>query len=650
MSPEQRRLVAIMFTDVVGYTAMGQRNESLSLALVDEQRKMIRPILNRHNGKEVKTMGDAFLIDFPSALDAVRCAYDIQRAVREFNIALPLDRRLHLRIGLHLGDVVESAGDISGDAVNVASRIEPLAEDGGVCLTRQVYDHVQNKFEVPFASLGSRSLSGVSVPFEVFRMVMPWEAERTPPPTQLNRKRIVILPFTNLSPDPVDAYFADGVTEELITSLSGLSGLTVIARTSVMKYKSSPKGASEIGRELNVGTLIEGSVRKAGNRVRITVQLVDAATEGHVWAKNYDKQLDDIFAIQSEIAERVTEELRVRLLDSEKRRLEVRPTEITQAYTSYLRARYHWNSRSEAGLKIAIRYFEEAIAIDPGYTLALVGLADTYSVSAIFGYLRPKTAYSKAKELAQRALDASPDLAEAHASMGEILMQSSYDWGAAAGELGRAIEIDPDYATAHLWMCTWYAVLGRLEEALAEARRALELDPFAVVVMNEVGKTLYYAGMYDEATKEFVRSLEIEPGSAYLHKGLAETYIQTSKFGDAVREIEKALALSRTPYILDGAAAVYGLAAQQDKAREVLEELDELAKSKFVPFYGRAAAYAALGRKEKALQLLENAFDEHSWLVWLNVDPLFDSLRNEQAFRSLVRRMNLESPPNADGP
>src|SRR5215472_12757610 len=202
-----------MFTDMVGYTALGQRNESLSLILVDEQRKLIRPILSRHGGREVKTIGDAFFVEFPSALEAVRCAYDVQRAAREFNISLAEEKRVHLRVGVHLGDVVESNGDISGDAVNVASRIEPLADDGGVCLTRQIYDHVQNKFDLPLKSIGPKSLKNVTAPVEVYKMEMPWEVESEPPPTNLEKTRIAVLPFSNLSSDPEEGYFADGMTE-----------------------------------------------------------------------------------------------------------------------------------------------------------------------------------------------------------------------------------------------------------------------------------------------------------------------------------------------------------------------------------------------------------------------------------------------------
>src|SRR5882762_6853956 len=256
----QRRLAAIMFTDMVGYTALGQRNESLSLALVEEQRRLVRPILGRHNGREVKTMGDAFLVAFASALDAVKCAYEIQRATRELNFSLPLEQKLRMRIGVHLGDVVDSEDDISGDAVNVASRIESFADEGGVCVTRQVFDHVQNKFELPMTSLGAKALKNVSVPFEVYRITMPWDREKTiqSEPSLLDKKKIAVLPFANMSPDPGDEYFADGMTEELITVLSKISGLRVVARTSAMRFKGEKVTVSRIGQELRVGSLTEG--------------------------------------------------------------------------------------------------------------------------------------------------------------------------------------------------------------------------------------------------------------------------------------------------------------------------------------------------------------------------------------------------------
>jgi adenylate cyclase len=343
-----------MFTDMVGYTALGQRNESLSLALVEEQRRLIRPILSRHYGREVKTIGDAFLVEFPNALDAVRCSYDIQRAAHEFNISQSEENRIQLRVGVHLGDIVESNGDISGDAVNVASRIEPLAENGGVCVTRQVYENVQHKFSVPLVSIGTKNLKNVIAPMEVYKMEMPWNAEIPAAASKLDKKRIAVLPFSNLSSDPEEGYFADGMTEEIITSLSGVKQLTVIARTSVMGYKGTTKKAKEIGKELDVGSMLEGSVRKAGTRVRITAQLIETTSEGHLWAQNYDRQLEDVFAIQSEIAEKVAGELKIRLVEDELRVIEKKPTENTEAYTYYLRGRELLRQRTEPSLRQAL--------------------------------------------------------------------------------------------------------------------------------------------------------------------------------------------------------------------------------------------------------------------------------------------------------
>lgn len=355
-----------MFTDMIGYTSLGQRNESLSLALVEEQRKLIRSIFPRHHGREVKTIGDAFLIEFPSALDAVRCAFDIQRAMREFNITLAEDKRIHLRIGLHLGDVVDSEGDISGDAVNVASRIEALAEDAGVCLTRQIYDHVNGKFELPLLSLGSRQLKNVNAPIEVFKIKMPWDFG-TNDATSYDRKRIAILPLANISADANDEYFANGLTEELIDALSQIKGLEVIARTSVMSYKNKEKRISEIGKDLSVGSIVEGSVRKAGNKIRVSVDLIDANSESRLWSSRYDKDLDDIFAIQSDIASKVGGSV-LATLQLASPNVVKKDTEDMVAYTSFLKGRELLQMTTESALRGALSHFENAIPILQGHT------------------------------------------------------------------------------------------------------------------------------------------------------------------------------------------------------------------------------------------------------------------------------------------
>ena len=642
MAYGQRKLAAIMFTDMVGYTTLGQRNESLSLALVDEQRRLIRPILNRHNGKEVKTIGDGFLVEFSSAMDAVRCAYDIQRTTREFNISAPVEHRLHLRIGVHLGDVVESQGDISGDAVNIASRIEPLAEDGGVCLTRQVYDHVQNKFELPLTSLGPKSLKNVNSPMEVYKMVMPWDATGTVSSGEHDARRIAILPFSNISPDIADEYFADGMTDELIAVLSKIGGLRVVARTSAMRFKGEKVTVNRIGQELKVGSLVEGSVRKSKNRVRITVQLVDTQSEEQLWTETYDRDLQDIFSVQSDIAQQVAKALELRLGVRENSALRQQHTQNPEAYSLYLKGRSRWNLRSENEINRAIKYFEEAIGRDPRYALAYAGLADCYSILGYYGFRRAAVVFPRAKELAEKALSLNETVAEPHASLGQALMQYYFDWKRAGSELDRALDLNPSYATAHFWRATHYMAQGHINDSLTQVRKAVELDPLSMIILTDAARDLYLARRYDESTDQYRKSLEIDPNFPIAHKGLAEVYSQIGKHDEAVSEIEKAIALSgRSIFILDDLGYIYAMAGKRDEAVKVLRDLDRLASDEYVPAYGRAVIHTALGNHEEALAWLEKAYEERSFLVYLKVDPAFDTLRKEKKFVAILDRIGL---------
>ncbi len=641
MPEGERRLAAIMFTDMVGYTALGQRNESLSLALVEKQRKLIRPILTRHNGREIKTIGDSFLVAFPSGLDGVRCAYDIQRAVREFNISLPEERRVHLRVGIHLGDVLEYQGDISGDAVNVASRIEPLAEDGGVCLSRQVYDQVQNKFELRLESLGPKHLKNVSTAMELYKMVMPWEEERAAKPTQPDKKRIAILPFTNMSPDPSDEYFADGMTEELITSLSGVNGLSVIARTSVMKYKDGSKSASEVAKELNAGTLIEGSVRKAGNRVRISVQLIDAQTESHAWAQNYDKQLDDIFAVQSDVAKQVAEVLQVRLLSADKKKLEKVPTSNIEAYTLYLKGQYHFNrawAHSE-GLRTALVHFEEAVANDPGFALAYAQLAYCYNQLGFYGMLPSRVAGKKAKEYVEKALALDDSLAEAHHVMGRILRNYDWDFQGAEREFKRAIELSPSFAEAYGGSALQMAFNRRFDDAIVEVKRALELDPISVTGSGYAGTVYLYAGRYDDAIEQFRKSLEIDSSNVYARGNLGLAHVQKGMFDIGIRELAEVVTV-KNPSSQSDLAYAYARAGKLEELRKLLEQLlDEVGRNHELAV-AVASAYANLGEADKALEWLERAYAEHvAYLVTSNSDFVFDRIRRNPRFQDLMKKV-----------
>ena len=468
-----RRLAAIMFTDLVGYTALTQKNEALAMQLLEEHRRLVRPFFPRHNGREVKTIGDAFLVEFASALEATRCAFDIQQSLNELNSGRQEDRRVLLRVGIHLGDVIHDQNDVYGDAVNIASRIEPLASPGGICVSEQVYVQIKNKFEFPLSTLGEKSLKNVSEPIEVYRVILPWE-KKSESESSLEKSRIAVLPFANMSPDPNDQYFADGITEEIISIVSGISGLSVISRTSVMGYKGTTKKLGEIGRELDVGSILEGSFRKAGNRIRVTAQLIDVAGDKHLWAQNYDKTLDDIFAVQSEIAEKVAGELRTRLLDSEKRTVEKKPTENTEAYTFFLRGRELLREETEASLRQAISLFEKAIQLDPKFARAHVGVAECHLALAEIGHDSYGGSLSNAKAQLDRALSLDPNLPEAHSCLSGLLFDMD-DMPGSEAEARKALELSPSLTEPYRELFELAALRGDQREMVRANRDGLPL-------------------------------------------------------------------------------------------------------------------------------------------------------------------------------
>jgi adenylate cyclase len=633
-----------MYTDMIGYTALGQRNESLSLALVDKQRKLIRPILSRHNGREIKTIGDAFLVEFHSALEAVRCAYDIQRATRELNFSLPEDRRVHLRVGVHLGDVVESQGDISGDAVNVASRIEPITEDGGVCLTRQVRDSIQGKFELPLVSIGPKALKNVDEPMEVFKISMPWDEARPSGLSRLDVKRVAVLPFENMSPDPSDAYFANGLTEELITTLSKIGPLTTIGRTSVMRYRSSTKGVGEVARELNSGSLVEGSVRKVANKVRITVQLLDMNTEGNVWAETYDRNLDDIFEIQTDVAKRVAEALQVKLIASEKKSIERKGSESSEAYNLYLKGRNYVNERTRLGFERATKYFEEAVNRDRKYAAAYAGLADCYHLMENWGFMHPRVAWPKSKECALKALEIDDALAEAHTSMAMALAILEWDWKGAEDEYKRALKLNPSYVTAHHWYAVHLLVAQkRWEEAIREMSKAQELDPFAAVIVTNLGRVLFARGREEEGISQYRKALEIDPNFAYAHLLLGVAMVRNSMASEGLIEIKAAESLSPGYTAAKaGLAYAYTESGRKSDAEDILRGLLANVEGGYVPSTWVGGVYSALGNIDKAFEWLERAASDHSsTFPEFYSEPMFDAVAKDSRMGPLLKSIGL---------
>jgi adenylate cyclase len=636
-----------MFTDLVGFTGLAQEDEAGALRLLEEKRRWIRPVLRRHHGREVKTIGDAFLVEFASALAAVECALEIQRTDRDRSAGreAPVGR---LRIGIHLGDVVGHRGDILGDAVNLASRIEPLADPGGICVSQQVADQVANKIAVPLTRLAPRPLKNVRVPIGVYKLEL-GEGPGVPLAPPPGRRRLAVLPIRSLGSASEDEMLADGLTEELILRLARLEGMHVLARSSVTRYRSTAKTVAEIARELGVEAVLEATVRRAGLRLRLTAMLVDAKTEEPLWSEAFDSELRDVFGVQSELAERIASSLQVRLAPKELEQLRRPSTSVPAAYAAYLRGRFFWNRRTADGLVQAIGEYEEALRQDPTFALAHAGLADVRTAQALLEFVRPTEAFPLARADAERAIALDAACAEAFTALGVVRFQFDRDWQGAEEALRRAIALNPRYAPAHHQFADLLKALGRFDEALTEIRTALELDPLSLAVNTGVGHVLYLARRYDEAIAQYRRTLELDPSFVLAHLWFGRPYLEQGRYAEAIAELEKALTLSqRSTMAMAVLAHAYASARQPAAARRLLAELRARARSAYVPSYWIGLVYVGLGEADAAFRWFDRAFEERSsWLTWVMVEPRFDRLRGDSRFARLLRRMGL--PPGSAG-
>ena len=460
--------------------------------------------------------------------------------------------------------------------------------------------------------------------------------------TELSAKSIAVLPFDNLSRDPDNAFFAEGVQDEILTRLAKVADLKVIARTSTQKFKSSPENLPDIAKQLGALNILEGSVQKVNDQVRVNVQLINALTNAHLWAEIYDRKLSDIFAVQSDIAKTVADTLQARLTGSEKRMMAAQPTSNTEAYELYHKGRSFWGKRSGDNIPKAIAFFEQAIAHDPNYALAYAGLAQAYILVPFYADANRFDAYSKAKDAALKALRLDPNLAEAHAALGKVLFFSEIDLAGAMREYKRAIELQPNDATAHHWFGNdSLAALGRFEEAIAEGKRSVELDPLSIVINVDLGETFYYARRYDDAARQMRKALEIDPSSFYAHYNLGIVLQLTGDLSAAIAEYEKAKQLGDNPLISALCAAAKAHAGDKDAALKMLSHFEELSKQREVVGYCRALLYLSLNNKDEAMRWLEQGFKERdgSNICWIKVDPLLDSLHGDPRFEALVQKV-----------
>ncbi|TMP91980.1 MAG: hypothetical protein E6L06_04760 [Verrucomicrobia bacterium] len=568
---EQRKLAAIMFTDMVGYSALSQRDEKLAQELLEEHRRLLRETFPRFNGTEIKTIGDAFLVEFGSALEAAQCAIEIQRTLAKRNADIAPDRRIELKIGVHIGDVVHRGGDVYGDGVNIASRIEPVAGPGGICVSMDVERQIRNALEARFEKLAPTELKNISVPMDLFRIVLPWErkseardqksevgkpavlpttirfvliggfvlllilgigwwwttlphkklASPTPEGSQLQNipaKSIAVLPFENLSEEKANAFFADGVQDEILTDLAKIADLKVISRTSVMQYKSGvARNLRKIGEELGVTHVVEGSVQRAATKIRVNAQLIDARNDAHLWAQTYDRDLADVFAIQSEIAKAIADQLQAKLSPNEKKAIEQPPTTDLAAFDLYSRAKSllltaNFSATSEPDVRKAIELLDEAVKRDPSFFDAYCQLAYSHEfVYAVSGFDHTPARLALAEAALQAATRLRPAAGETHLERANYLYYGRRDYAGALTELEsvrRALPNDP-----RLFELTGYILRrrGDQEEGLRNLQRAAELDPRNFVTLQQIAVSYQYLGRCGEAIAALDRALSIVP-------------------------------------------------------------------------------------------------------------------------------------------
>jgi TolB-like protein/Flp pilus assembly protein TadD len=492
-------------------------------------------------------------------------------------------------------------------------------------------------------------LAVIAVGLFVFQFIRArtWPARQSngstsPPAATASNKSIAVLPFDNLSGDPQNAYFSEGIQDEILTRLAKIAELKVISRTSTQRFKSAPNDLRQIAQQLGVANILEGSVQKANDQVRVNVQLINALTDSHLWADTYDRKLTDIFAVETEIAKTVADMLQAKLTGSEQHVIATRPTENAEAHQLYLKGRFFWNKRTGNDLKKSVDYFEQAIAADPNYAPGYAGVADAYVFLPGYTAGAPRDCYPKAMAAAKKALELDETLAEAHTTLALALWYYDFDFTQAIREFQRAIALNPNYATGHQqYGNNTLSALGRFDDAIVEGKRAVELDPLSLVINADLGMNYYYARRYDEAIEQLRKTLEMDPGYYYAHVDLGQVLAAKRAFDEAISEYQKARALNDDPFVLGLLGHVYASSGNKTEALKILEQLKDISRQRYVSMYSFAIVYLALGDKQEALRWLEQCYQDRAGadIGWIRVDSLVDPLRGDPRFEAIAEKI-----------
>ena len=700
-STEERKLAAIMFTDMVGYSALAQRDDKVALELLEEHRRLLREIFPRFHGTEIKTIGDAFLVEFGSALEAAQCAIEIQRTLAKRNHDVTSDRRIELKIGIHIGDVVHRDGDVYGDGVNIASRIEQLAGAGGICVSMDVERQIRNALEARFEKFGTADLKNIKLPMDLFRIVLPWEKSAEPstaraskkspvlvpvavlvilallagwwfmqrsnknqqpaathavpaaPANAPDQKSVAVLPFVNLSDDKGSEYFSDGVSEELLTVLQKIPGMHVAARTSAFSFKGKNATAQEIGQKLGVAYLVDGSVRKSGDAVRIAARLARADSGQELWSENFTRNLKDVFAVQSELAETIVAQVRGELTggaagsaDKEKIQAEVQAaekggTKNVEAHELYLQGRFHENRHSDKSTREALAAYQHAVELDPRFARAWAGVARTHTWIAGFATEGGQKIFdahlASARDAITRALAIEPDLPDALYARAWIETNFDFNWSAATQTVSKAMALAPADPNVLIAAANLETALGNTDRAIEIYRKAVELDPVNAQSRSFLAFGLANRKRFAEARAEYARVIELNSSAPWAHAGLGLAYLLENKFEEAATEAQSDAGEWARLLIVSCARWAEKRVPESDAAlNELIKNEAELAAFQI------AQAYAFRGDKDQAFEWLERARRQRDpGLGDLLKDPLLENLHSDPRWNAFLRTMGL---------
>jgi adenylate cyclase len=702
---EERKLAAIMFTDMVGYSALAQRDDKVALELLEEHRRLLREIFPPFHGTEIKTIGDAFLVEFGSALEAAQCAIEIQRTLAKRNHDVTSDRHIAVKIGIHIGDVVHRDGDVYGDGVNIASRIEQLAGAGGICVSMDVERQIRNALEARFEKFGSADLKNIKLPMDLFRIVLPWESggkperPRAPKKSQLpvlavaavvvlvallfgwwfmqrsgrdhqnasagspnaptaaapakapDQNSVAVLPFVNMSDDKGSEYFSDGVSEELLTVLQKIPGLHVAARTSAFSFKGKNATAQEIGQKLGVAHLVEGSVRKSGDQVRIAARLTRADTGEELWSENYTRDLKDVFAVQTELAQTIVEQLRGRFggadtgakekIQAEVQAAEKGGTKNVEAHELYLQGRFYENRHSDKSTREALTAYQHAVELDPGFARAWAGVARTHTWIAGFATEGGQKTFdahlASARDAVARALAIEPDLPDALYARAWLETNFDFNWSAATQTVGKAMALAPADPNMLIAAANLETALGNTDRAIEIYRKAVELDPVNAQSRSFLAFGLANTKRFKEARAEYARVIELNPSAPWAHAGLGLAYLLQNKFEEAATEAQADAGDWARLLIVSCARWAQKRVQESDAAlNELIKNEAELAAFQI------AEAYAYRGDKDRAFEWLERARRQRDpGLGDLLKDPLLETLHDDPRWNAFLHTMGL---------